>query len=331
MQSLTGIDDAVRAGLTECLTTGTTLLGDISSGGRSWSICGDYPVRALIFHELLGLTPERADQAWQEAEHWLTAHKSAPDRRPGLSPHAPYSVSRHLFKLTSQRAGGGCLPVAIHLAESPAELELLANQTGPMVAFLEGLGIKDLSGLVKSLGEVVGFFGGENPLLLVHGNYLNPATQLPPGSTLVYCPRTHAAFGHPSHPFQAFHERGIRIALGTDSRASNPDLNLLAEARYLFQIRPDLGARVIVHMATISGAEALGWESETGTLEAGKYADFIVVPIGTSSSPDPYEAVLGPASTVSQVYIGGRCVSRAGEILPGWPMAAPLERPWLGS
>ena len=60
----------------------------------------------------------------------------------------------------------------------------------------------------------------------------HPAT-IPPHSSIVYCPRTHAAFGHPPHPFRDFLARGVRVALGTDSLASNPDLDLLAEARFV--------------------------------------------------------------------------------------------------
>src|SRR5438874_2840945 len=69
--------------------------------------------------------------------------------------------------------------------------------------------------------------------IFVHCNYLAPTTQFLRGQTVVVCPRTHAAFGHPHHPFPHFLQRGVRVALGTDSLASNPDLDILAEARFL--------------------------------------------------------------------------------------------------
>ena len=59
--------------------------------------------------------------------------------------------------------------------------------------------------------------------LFVHGNYLRPDIGIPAHGTLVYCPRTHAAFGHPPHPFRDFLAQGVRVALGTDGLASNPD------------------------------------------------------------------------------------------------------------
>src|SRR5205823_4598822 len=84
-----------------------------------------------------------------------------------------------------------------------------------------------------------------------------------------YCPRTHAAFGHPPHPFREFLSRGVRVCLGTDSLASNPDLDLLAEARFVYATYPDFPGEQLLRMVTLSGAEALGWADEPGRLAAG--------------------------------------------------------------
>jgi cytosine/adenosine deaminase-related metal-dependent hydrolase len=105
----------------------------------------------------------------------------------------------------------------------------------------------------------------------------------------VYCPRTHAAFGHPRHPVADFLARGVRVCLGTDSLASNPDLDPLAEARFLHARRPDLPDDAVLRMATLAGAEALGWADETGSLEPGKSADAVAVPLPDRDAADPYE------------------------------------------
>src|SRR5262245_40087392 len=96
-QTLKHAQEALRAGLAECLRFGTTLLGDISAQGASWWALAAAPLRAVVFHEVLGLTAERAKQTLRQAETWLGAARATDTCRPGLSPHAPYSVRKDLF------------------------------------------------------------------------------------------------------------------------------------------------------------------------------------------------------------------------------------------
>jgi cytosine/adenosine deaminase-related metal-dependent hydrolase len=298
----------VAAGLAESVRHGTTLLGDVSGDGGSWDVLKDAPVRAVVFRELLGLTPERAAQALSAAADWLEAHPATTSCRPGLSPHAPYSVRADLFARSAPWAEEYGAPVAIHLAESAAEMELLRHRTGPFVGFLQALGVWDPDGLARSPEEVRDA-GGVPPRvgrLFVHGNFLPPDFGLSPRDTVVYCPRTHAAFGHPPHPFRTFLGRGVRVALGTDSLASNPDLSILAEARFVHERHPDVPGATLLRMATLSGAEALGWADETGSLTPGKSADLVVVPLPDEETPDPHRSVLQSAAGVGAVMVRGR-------------------------
>src|SRR5436190_5760082 len=96
-QSPERVEEDIRAGLLESLSYGTTLLGDIASQGGSWPMLAVAPVRAVVFYELLGLPPDRAEHALAGAKVWLEAHPATPTCRPGLSPHAPYSVRHSLF------------------------------------------------------------------------------------------------------------------------------------------------------------------------------------------------------------------------------------------
>jgi aminodeoxyfutalosine deaminase len=102
--------------------------------------------------------------------------------------------------------------------------------------------------------------------------------------------------------------RGVRVALGTDSLASNPDLSILAEARFLRAIHPDLDGSTILKMATLWGAEALGWADECGNLDAGKSADFVVIPSADSDGSDPYERWLESDRDVAEVWFRGQRV-----------------------
>src|SRR5262249_10375273 len=155
------------------------------------------------------------------------------------------------------------------LAESLEEIELLAHQSGLFVDFLQQLGVWDPEGLVSKPEEVLILCNQVEQALFVHGNYLDPAAPIPPGGTIVYCPPTHARFGHAPHPLRKFLDQGVRVALGTDSLASNPDLDLLAEARFVAEHHPDLPGDAVLRMITLSGAEALGWEHEAGSLTPG--------------------------------------------------------------
>jgi cytosine/adenosine deaminase-related metal-dependent hydrolase len=297
----------IREGLSECVRFGTTLLGDISGDGGSWDALADAPLRAVVYREFLGLPVDRASAAWQRFDDWLTSRASTPTCRPGASPHAPYSARSSLFIAAATR---GC-PVATHLAESAAEMELLADHRGPFLQFLQDLGVWAPDGLAEGTDHVLRLLAGVSPALIVHGNYLPPDTSLPANASLVYCPRTHAAFGHPPHPFGEFLTRGVRVALGTDSLASNPDLDLLAEARFLHDRYPDLPGPTLLRMATLSGAEALGWSDETGSLTPGKSADLAVVPLDDRGG-EPYRRLFAGRRPVSAVFFRGRAV---------WPAA----------
>jgi cytosine/adenosine deaminase-related metal-dependent hydrolase len=292
----------VSAGLAECLRYGTTLVGDITGDGRSWEVLAGAPVRAVVFRELLGLPEERAARAWSDAVQWLGAHPATATCRPGLSPHAPYSVRASLFPA----AAAAGVPVAVHLAETAAEQQLLALRTGPFVPFLTELGVWTPEGLAEDAGHVLRLCSGTAPVLFVHCNHLPPDAPIPGNGSIVYCPRTHAAFGHPPHPFRDFLGRGVRVTLGTDSLASNPNLDVLAEARFLHRHYPELAGTVLLRLATLSAAEALGWQHETGSLTPGKSADLVVVPLPKEEAADPHRLVLGSEAAVQRVLFRGR-------------------------
>jgi cytosine/adenosine deaminase-related metal-dependent hydrolase len=308
------VENDIRQGLAECLRHGTTLIGDISAFGASFPILRDAPLRAVVFRELLGLTEDRARQAWAEAEQWLNSVRTSATCRPGLSPHAPYSVRTTLFERVADHARRDGLPVAIHLAESREEIELLHARSGPFVAFLQDLGVWHPAGLVPGCDDILRVNLGVTSLLLAHGTYLEVSKSLP-DATVVYCPRTHAAFGHRPHPFRDLLRQGVRVALGTDSLASNPDLSIWNEVRFLRERYPDVPGDILLRMATLSGAEALGWERETGSLEPGKSADLVVLPL-TPSAGDAYTQLFRGPGEVRAVMFRGQWVSQPPTALP---------------
>lgn len=329
------IEADIRAGLAESLRHGTTLVGDIAAGGASWSILMDAPLRGVVFYEIMGLSKKRAEQSLKEVKIWLEAHSATHHCRPGLSPHAPYSVRADLFARAALTAQSLKCPLAVHLAETREELELLQCHRGAFVPFLKDLGVWDADGLASGPASVMRIcyqyvtprphVPRGNALLFVHGNYLKPSACIPSHSTIIYCPRTHTAFGHAPHPFRHFLQRGIRIALGTDSLASNPDLSILAEMRHLHRQCPDLPGEALLRMATLSGAEALGWSNETGSLEPGKSADLVVVALPDGAGKDPYARLFNSDLPVQRVLCRGQWIPIA-DIAPGLPGGAIIPR-----
>jgi cytosine/adenosine deaminase-related metal-dependent hydrolase len=312
-RSLTGaqIANDVEQGIEESLASGTTLLGDISGQGLSWPALAAAPLRCVVFYELLGLPKTRAQQAWASACDWLRKHRQTENTRPGLSPHAAYSVRASLFRAAGNLSGNRRIPISIHLAETKQEIDLLKSRKGPFAEFLKELDVWDPDGLVSEPGDVIQLADQASCMLMAHGNYLESCTRIPTNATIVYCPRTHFAFGHSDYPLEGFLRSGVRVALGTDSLASNPDLSIIAELRFARERFPSVPGDALLRMATLSGAEALGWDKETGSLAPGKSADLVVVPLPDTEDADPHQLVLCSGSAVGATMFRGQWRQRA--------------------
>jgi cytosine/adenosine deaminase-related metal-dependent hydrolase len=222
--------------------------------------------------------------AIEEARDHVVAGAYRNDMAFGLSPHAPYSVADSLFDNVLALAASTDTSVAMHLAESPEEIDFLRTRRGPFRDLLEDLGVWNAPALAVSCAPIdyLKILARAPRGLVIHGNYLDSdaldflakqASRL----ALVYCPRTHAYFGHPRHPAAELLRRGGAVALGTDSRASNPDLDMWSEMRFAAEQHPDLRPADVLRMGTLGGAQALGRADDVGSLDAGKRADLTIV------------------------------------------------------
>ena len=99
------------------------------------------------------------------------------------------------------------------------------------------------------------------------------------GSTLVTCPRSNGHTGAGAPPIEDFYNYGVNVAVGTDSLASAPDLNVFAELATLRALAPTVSAGALIDSATRQGARALGFDADYGTIEPGKLARLLVVDI----------------------------------------------------
>jgi cytosine/adenosine deaminase-related metal-dependent hydrolase len=143
------------------------------------------------------------------------------------------------------------------------------------------------------------------PTLLAHVNYCDDDELqiLAQGkSSVVYCPRTHKFFGHPPHRWREMLARGINVAVGTDSCASSPDLNVVDDLRLLHAIAPEVPPMQLWQMATLRAARAIN-SPNTGSIQSEKQANFTLFPCKTS---DPLREILEQDIRPSGLWIAGR-------------------------
>jgi len=95
----------------------------------------------------------------------------------------------------------------------------------------------------------------------------------------VTCPRSNGHTGAGAPPIEDFYASGVRVAIGTDSLASAPDLSVFAELATIRALAPSVPASKLLASATIEGARALGFDADYGTIEPGKLARLVAVDI----------------------------------------------------
>jgi cytosine/adenosine deaminase-related metal-dependent hydrolase len=288
-------------------------VGDIGQPGQPAGAYLSSPCGGVNFLELIAPRTDRIEAVMDNARSHLAGRP--PGRwQPGLSPHAPYTVHPQLLAQAVALSAARRVPLAMHLAESREEIEYLAEGRGPLRDLLESRGAWDLAARPphgRPLDELR-ILAGAHRALIVHGNYLDAEeiaflARNSDRMAVVYCPRTHAWFGHDRYPLEAMLAAGVTIALGTDSRASAPDLNLLAEMRHVARQFPALGPATILQFGTQNGARALGCDREIGTLEPGKWADLAVVRLQNRPASDPYQWLQDADCPVVQTWCRGQC------------------------
>jgi aminodeoxyfutalosine deaminase len=316
---------ASLAGLRESSRFGTTSVGEIATAG--WPIEAFFPnsdnvPEATVFLEALGLRTERIESAMSAArEHFALAAKHGV--RIGMSPHAPYSVHPDLVRQLAGLSSVAGVPLAMHLAESSEEMELLQTGGGPLRDLLVEFDAWNPNAIRRQSRplDYLQILASAHRSLVIHGNYLADdeiafVSEHSERMAIIYCPRTHAYFGRAPYPLAKLLQSGALVALGTDSRASNPDLKLLEEMRAV-HARDAVDPQRIVEMATINGAKALGRDDETGSIAPGKRADLALVRLADNPTDDPYELLFDPRSIVEATIQCGRTVAGRYDTLVG--------------
>ena len=293
--------DSARLGIAEGLRAGVTTYADTCDSGVAIEAMRDLGVRGIMYQEVFGPHPDPARA--RGAEQGLLDRLAAAGplesdlRRLGVSPHAPYTVSDPLFTLAA-RSGR---PIAVHIAESEAESQLVHDAAGPFAEPLRARGIpvapraRSPIALLERLGVL-----DARPLLIhcVRADAEDVRSIAAAGAAVAHCPVSNAKLGHGIAPVTELLDAGIAVGLGSDSMAANNRMDLLEEARIavLAQRVRALSANALsppraLELATLGGARALGLADRIGSLEVGKDADLAAFPL------PPGDADADPAAT----------------------------------
>jgi len=299
MKDATHADDFRRGaeqGVRDCWAAGVTCVADTGSTGAAMEALHALGGRGIVYQEVFGPDPAQAPASIAELTAAVERLRSlASDRlRLGVSPHAPYTVSGPLYRATVALARRESLPIAVHVAESVAETDLVRDGAGPFAEALRARGIAIEPRGVSPVRYLVDLgvmdLGG---CLCIHCVQTDPADVAllkRVDASVAHCPRSNRDHGHGAAPLDAFRAAGLRVGLGTDSVVSTGDADLWREAD-----AAGLGNEPAIRMLTLEGARALGLDQEIGSLERGKQGDLAVF----STTPRPPDRPTAASSTAA--------------------------------
>jgi 5-methylthioadenosine/S-adenosylhomocysteine deaminase len=308
-----------KEGVREAWRHGATMVADTGTSGAVARALTELGGAGIAYHETIHPDPVRAEATLAAARDMVARLRrdAGPRVVVGISPHAPYTVSRTLYAQVTTYARAEGLPLAGHIAESVAETQLVRDAAGPFAELWRKRGIP-LDPPVASPVRLLADLGVLGPdFLAIHAVQTDASDAeilAAAGAAVVVCPRSNARHGHGSAPLSRYLERGLRVALGTDSAASVDSLDLLAEAREA-RVQAGLSAEAAIRLLTLDGARALGMEAATGSLEPGKWADLVVIRLDRLSVYPPALAaeaiLLAQPADILATFVAGHPVCQA--------------------
>ncbi|RJS71017.1 MAG: hypothetical protein CW694_06275 [Candidatus Syntrophoarchaeum sp. WYZ-LMO15] len=304
-------DDWVRSsglGAREMVRSGVTCIGDITKTDTSFDAILDAGIRGVVFLEVIGFDDSVVEDIITGLIERIRRFRSRGNGRVriGVSPHAPYTVSRRLFEAVGSVSSRMNLPVMTHLAETEDEERFVRDGEGIFagsfkdIAGWKGVEWRGVGLSPASYLDACGLLSERT--VVAHAVHVSDEDILllkRRGVSIAHCPRSNRYLGVGDAPVKKILDMGINLGLGTDSLASVDSIDIFQEMR---SIDPRVPPPTRIRMATINGAKALGMEDQTGSLEPGKCADIIAV---TTEKDDPYSVYLSSRDDIRIVIAGG--------------------------
>lgn len=307
------VADGTELAIAEMLRGGTTCFNDMyffpEASAQQAIKAG---IRANIGMILIDFPSAWADNADEYIAKGLAVHdefRHQPLISTGFAPHAPYTVCDDSFRKIRTLADELEVPIHIHLHETQTEIK----------ESIEQFGVRPLERM-KSLDLL------DRNLIAVHMTQMTDSDVdafAESGGSIVHCPESNLKLASGFCPVARLLKAGINVALGTDSAASNNDLDMLGEAKTAALLAKGVDgsadavpAHMALRMATIHGAMALGLEHEIGSLEVGKSADITAISMDTLETLplfDPVSQLVYSANRnqVTDVWVAGKHVLKS--------------------
>lgn len=274
--------------------SGCIAVGDIANGTDTLSLRQSANMHVHTFVESMGFVPESAVQRFafsgQVYQQFAKNDKNEQDYqlRQSIVPHAPYSVSPQLFAHINQHDVKGL--ISIHNEECTAENEYFQTKTGAMRKLYEALRINDdwfEAQAKNSLPCYLPYLDKTHTLLLVHNTCMDAsdiealqAAQIE--TSICLCPNANLYIENQLPNVDLLAASGFNICLGTDSLASNHQLNVYEEVLCLQKHFPNIGEETILAWASSGGAKALQMEDRVGCFKPNLHPGLVQLDKGKS-------------------------------------------------
>lgn len=302
--------DGSKLAIAEMLRSGTTCFNDMYFfAEETVKAVQESGVRACLGMILIDFPTAYAQDADDYLQKGLALRESVkndPLIKLCFAPHAPYTVSDQSLQRIHQLAEDLNSPIHMHVHETAQEVQQAfdMSQERPL-ARLERLGLLD------------------RHFLAVHMTQLQASeieTLAYKGVHVIHCPESNLKLASGFCPVAKLLAAGVNVALGTDSNASNNDLDMLGEmrtaallAKAVAQDASVVSAHEVLRMATINGAKALGLEQQIGSIEIGKSADLITINLGGLESQPMYDPIshlvyCTTREQVTHVWVAGKAL-----------------------
>ena len=273
------IADAIEQAEKEMIEGGIVAVGDISNVTDTFAQKEKGNLRYYTFVEMFDFLQDNdADKEFEKYKSIYDAIPLAKGSRKSVVPHAPYSVSRRLFKKIKDLNAKDNITISIHNQETEPEQDLFLYGKGDFYDFYGKFGIS-LNTFVPS-GKTSIHYALENldpsvKTLFVHNTLTSKAdigaAQM--WSENVYwatCPNANLYIENRLPNYQHFIDDHVRMTIGTDSLTSNWQLSILEEMKTIQRFQSYITFEILIRWATLNGAQALGFEDTLGSFDIGK-------------------------------------------------------------
>lgn len=272
---------AIQEAMSSLAQSGCIALGDIANSTDSLSLRPTANMHIHTFVETMGFIPDFAVQRFDYSLNVYQSFKDQPQPangyqlRQSVAPHAPYSVSGKLFALINSLEENSL--ITIHNEESAAENEYFISKTGLMQDLYQRLKINDEwfrpTGR-NSLPGYLPYLSATHPILLVHNTFMDQgdiAVLKASGHevSLCLCPNANWYIERRYPDVDLLASSGFNICLGTDSLASNHQLNIYEEVLTLKRNFPAIPEERLLAWASSGGAKALQLDHIVGSFKPG--------------------------------------------------------------